>query len=175
MVVGVLPAGFRVLLPGVAEVPEHIDTFHAMRVDWSDADRGGWFIRTIARLREGATVAEAQALVDLARVQGRVLAVSQNYRFYPAPILAAQLMAKRELGPADLVRLEQKDLRPLGFGDGLFGQQAGRFHECLVEVANPFSRQHDFGHGPKCALPLGRRRCRAAARRACEEPCVWRS
>ncbi|MCP4380042.1 MAG: Gfo/Idh/MocA family oxidoreductase [Hyphomicrobiales bacterium] len=63
-----------------------------------------------------STVAEAQALVDLARVQGKVLAVSQNYRFYPAPILAAQLIAKKELGPVDLVSLAFRQHAPdLGY------------------------------------------------------------
>jgi len=64
VVVGVLPQGFRLLLPQVAEVPEHIDTFHAARMDWSDPDRSGWFVRTIARLEAGATVAEAQAQLE---------------------------------------------------------------------------------------------------------------
>jgi len=64
IVVGVLPRGFRLLLPQVAEVPEYIDTFHAARIDWSDPDRSGWFIRTIARLHDGATVAEAQAQLE---------------------------------------------------------------------------------------------------------------
>ena len=89
VVVGVLPAGFRVLLPGVAEVPEHIDTFHAMRVDWSEPDRGGWFIRTIARLREGATVAEAQAQLEaINRTQWENFPIYENAgtHTYVAPL-----------------------------------------------------------------------------------------
>ncbi|WP_421723635.1 Gfo/Idh/MocA family protein [Bauldia sp.] len=63
-----------------------------------------------------STVAEAQALVDLARVQGRVLAVSQNYRFFPAPIAAAQLVAAQDLGPIDFVSLEFRQHAPtLGY------------------------------------------------------------
>jgi predicted dehydrogenase len=44
------------------------------------------------------TVAEAAGLVRLAQERGLVLMVSQNYRFYPAPIAAADLVAAGELG-----------------------------------------------------------------------------
>lgn len=59
-----------------------------------------------------STVAEAQALVDLARAQGKILAVSQNYRSFPAPILAAQLIGKQELGPTDFLRVEFRQYAP---------------------------------------------------------------
>lgn len=39
-----------------------------------------------------ATMAEAQGLVKLAADKNRILAVSQNYRFYPAPRMVAQLV-----------------------------------------------------------------------------------
>jgi predicted dehydrogenase len=45
-----------------------------------------------------ATLAEAVALVALARDRGRVLAVSQNYRYFPAARKAAELVAGRALG-----------------------------------------------------------------------------
>jgi predicted dehydrogenase len=44
------------------------------------------------------TVAEAAGLVRLAAERGRVLMVSQNYRFHPAPIAAADLVAGGTLG-----------------------------------------------------------------------------
>jgi predicted dehydrogenase len=44
------------------------------------------------------TVAEAVGLVRLAEERGLVLMVSQNYRFYPAAIAAAELVAGGSLG-----------------------------------------------------------------------------
>lgn len=44
------------------------------------------------------TMAEARGLVDLARSKGLVLAVSQNYRFYPAAQMVADLAHKGYLG-----------------------------------------------------------------------------
>ncbi|NKB86747.1 MAG: FtsX-like permease family protein [Acidobacteria bacterium] len=64
IVIGVAPAGLRLHFPQVAEVPERIDAFVPMRVDWSAPDRSGWYIRTFARLRAEATVAEAQAQIE---------------------------------------------------------------------------------------------------------------
>jgi predicted dehydrogenase len=45
-----------------------------------------------------ATLSQAKELVRLAEARGLVLMVSQNYRFYPAPIAAADLVAGRSLG-----------------------------------------------------------------------------
>jgi predicted dehydrogenase len=44
------------------------------------------------------SVADAQRLVDLADQQDRVLMVSQNYRFFPAPQVAAQFAADQSVG-----------------------------------------------------------------------------
>ncbi len=52
-----------------------------------------------------STIAEAKALIAIARAEGKLLAVSQNYRYFPAPILAARLLAEQALGPTDLVTL----------------------------------------------------------------------
>jgi predicted dehydrogenase len=51
------------------------------------------------------SVADAQRLVDLADQQARVLMVSQNYRFFPAPQVAAQLAADQTLGAVYAVNL----------------------------------------------------------------------
>ncbi|MEP0323449.1 Gfo/Idh/MocA family protein [Bauldia litoralis] len=59
-----------------------------------------------------STIKEAKALIAIARAQGKLLAVSQNYRFFPAPILAAQLLAEQALGPSDIVRLEFRQHGP---------------------------------------------------------------
>ena len=59
-----------------------------------------------------STMAEARALVELAIEKGRVLAVSQNYRCFPGPILAARILAEGSLGPADHVRLDFRQHGP---------------------------------------------------------------
>lgn len=44
------------------------------------------------------TVAEALALAELAENQSRILMVSQNYRHFPAPLAAAEIVADRRFG-----------------------------------------------------------------------------
>lgn len=53
----------------------------------------------------GPSVAEAQVVVDRAAELGLVLAVSQNYRFYPAPQAVAKIVQSGELGPVSSVTL----------------------------------------------------------------------
>jgi predicted dehydrogenase len=53
-----------------------------------------------------ATMAEARELVALAEAQNRTLMISQNYRFQPAPIAAARLVAEQKLGPVNLVSID---------------------------------------------------------------------
>lgn len=52
------------------------------------------------------TLAEAQQVIDLAERQGRVLMVSQNYRFFPAPQVAAALIRDGSLGAPGFVSLD---------------------------------------------------------------------
>lgn len=59
-----------------------------------------------------STVKQAKELVDIARVQGKTLAVSQNYRYFPAPRKAAEMMAGQDLGPADLISLAFRQYAP---------------------------------------------------------------
>lgn len=58
------------------------------------------------------TIAEARELVDLAAARGLVLMVSQNYRHYPAPLLAADLVARQALGHVSLVGIEFRQHAP---------------------------------------------------------------
>jgi predicted dehydrogenase len=59
-----------------------------------------------------STMSEALELVDLAERQDRILMVSQNYRFYPAPILAADLVARQAVGHVGLVGIEFRQYAP---------------------------------------------------------------
>lgn len=58
------------------------------------------------------TLDEARELVALAEARGLVLMVSQNYRHYPAPRLAAELVARRALGHVSLVGIEFRQHAP---------------------------------------------------------------
>lgn len=53
-----------------------------------------------------STMAQARELVELAEAQSRVLMVSQNYRFQPAPIAVAEFMAARKFGPINQVSID---------------------------------------------------------------------
>jgi len=59
-----------------------------------------------------STVAEARELVELAKARGKLLAVSQNYRFFPAPVLATRLIAEKALGPVDLIDIDFRQHGP---------------------------------------------------------------
>jgi predicted dehydrogenase len=52
------------------------------------------------------TIAQGKELVALARSQGRVLMVSQNYRHQPAAIAAAKLVAEGKFGVMNMVTLD---------------------------------------------------------------------
>jgi predicted dehydrogenase len=53
-----------------------------------------------------STIAQAKELVAVAKANSRVLMVSQNYRFQPAPIAAAELIGAQKFGPVNLVSIE---------------------------------------------------------------------
>lgn len=52
------------------------------------------------------SVAEAQELVELAAEKGLIMAVSQNYRYFPAVRAVMDLMREQTLGPAHTVNLD---------------------------------------------------------------------
>ncbi|HEV7345244.1 MAG TPA: Gfo/Idh/MocA family oxidoreductase [Devosia sp.] len=53
-----------------------------------------------------STIKQAKELVALSNAQGRVLMVSQNYRFQAAPIAAAELIREQKFGPVNLVSID---------------------------------------------------------------------
>lgn len=53
-----------------------------------------------------STMKEAKELVALAEKQSRILMVSQNYRFQPAPIAVAEFMAAQRFGPINQVSID---------------------------------------------------------------------
>jgi putative ABC transport system permease protein len=84
LVVGVLPKSFRLFFPNDASVPANVDVFYAIPVNASEPE-GPAFLHLIGRLREGATVARAQAEADGIARQINALAVRQalsKFRIY---------------------------------------------------------------------------------------------
>jgi len=63
-IVGVLPAGFELLMPAAAALASAPDLWTAMRVDFVNSPRNNVFLRPVGRLREGVTLEQAQAQVD---------------------------------------------------------------------------------------------------------------
>jgi predicted dehydrogenase len=52
------------------------------------------------------TVDEAKRIVDVAKANDRVLMVSQNYRFFPAPIAVADIIRRGELGAVGEIHVD---------------------------------------------------------------------
>ena len=63
-VIGVLDPGFELLLPPELNVETVPDIWNPLRVDFAAGSRINVFLRVIARLKEGVTVAQAQRDVD---------------------------------------------------------------------------------------------------------------
>jgi putative ABC transport system permease protein len=64
-VVGVLPEDFGLLLPAAAATSaEEVDLWGAARIDYANAPRNNVFLRPLGRLRDGATLDQAQAQID---------------------------------------------------------------------------------------------------------------
>lgn len=60
------------------------------------------------------TIGEAQELVDVAARAGLVLAVSQNYRFFPAPRAIAQIVRDGSLGRLHEISIDFRRYSPAG-------------------------------------------------------------
>lgn len=76
------------------------------------------------------TLEQARGLVDLAKTLGRVLAVSQNYRYYPAPQMAHQIIADGILGELRGIKV---DFRRNAHFEGY--AYPGIDHPLLVDMA----------------------------------------
>jgi len=63
VVIGVLPRDFRLLFPDDASVPANVDIFYTTLINASDP-QGPAFLHLVGRLRNGETIAHAQAEAD---------------------------------------------------------------------------------------------------------------
>ena len=99
-VVGVMPAGFDVILPSDASVPPGVEVWTPFRDDLSASPRDLSYIRTIARLRPGSTVAQARS--ELAKIAEGLRAEFREYATQGLGLDAAPLHAEvsRDVRPA---------------------------------------------------------------------------
>jgi predicted permease len=79
IVVGVMPDGFRLMMPPDAAVPDDLEAFQPLNRRYPEGPRGQRYLRVVGRMRPGVAVADAQA--DVARV-GRE--ISAAHAFYGA-------------------------------------------------------------------------------------------
>ncbi len=63
-VVGVLPPGYELLMPPDAGMPTDVDAYSPLRIDLASGPRDNQWLRVIARLAPGTTLAAAQAEMD---------------------------------------------------------------------------------------------------------------
>jgi putative ABC transport system permease protein len=64
IVIGILPADFRIYLPAYAGMPTNIDAWRVMPIDFSTTPRDGEFLTVISRLKPEVTLEQAQAEMD---------------------------------------------------------------------------------------------------------------
>ncbi len=81
----------------------------------------------------GPTLADAVEVVRRAHASGRSLAINQNYRFHPAPRLAARLVADGEIG--EVVAVEIDFRRPLIRRQDVLDRHRGIDHPLLVDMS----------------------------------------
>ena len=78
------------------------------------------------------SVAEAEELVALADARGLTVAVSQNYRFFPAVRAVQQIVAERTYGDLHAVAL---DFRQMSGADGVVGPHHALDEPLLVDMS----------------------------------------
>lgn len=77
VVVGVMPVGFRLMMPPDAAVPDDLEAWQLLNRRYAEGPRGQRYLRVIGRMRPGVHAADAVA--DVARV-GRE--ISAQHAFY---------------------------------------------------------------------------------------------
>jgi len=97
------------------------------------------------------TLAEARALVRTAEAQERLLMVSQNYRFYRAPRLAARLLAEAHFGACDSVALD-------------FRRHAPSMGHAYYDFADPLVADMSIHHFDLMRMVLGSEARRVSCR-----------
>ncbi|MGH8223808.1 MAG: ABC transporter permease [Woeseiaceae bacterium] len=77
-IIGVLPRGFRLLLPPAAGVASDPEIWVPTRVDFAAAPRNNVFLQMVGRMRQGVTVAQAQEEINA--ITGRLVELEPSLR-----------------------------------------------------------------------------------------------
>jgi putative ABC transport system permease protein len=109
-VVGVLPAGFKLIFPEGASVPPSVDVYIPFQWDLAKQSRDQGYIRIIGRLRDGTTVRQGQAELDNIAAQLR-----SEFREYSEQNLGLQALSLQ----GDVARNARPSLLVLFAGTGL--------------------------------------------------------
>ena len=95
VVVGILPREFRLYMPSGVSMDTDLDAWTPLRVPYATSPREGAYLKLVARLRPGATIAQAQADVDLIAQSLR-----QRFTFHEAANLRARLLPMHDAAVA---------------------------------------------------------------------------
>src|SRR4051794_8246 len=79
-VIGVMPAGFRLMMPPDASVPDDLQAYQVLNpIVYTRAPRGQHYLRVVGRMRPGVTVAQARREID-----GITAQISREFAEYGA-------------------------------------------------------------------------------------------
>jgi putative ABC transport system permease protein len=79
-VIGVLPAGFRLMMPPDASVPDDLQAYQVLNpIVYTRAPRGQHYLRVVGRMRPGVTVAQARR-----EIEGIAAQISREFVDYGA-------------------------------------------------------------------------------------------
>jgi hypothetical protein len=109
-VVGVLPAGFKLIFPEGASVPPSVGVYVPFQWDLAKQSRDQGYIRVIGRLRDGTTMRQGQAELDNIAAQLR-----SEFREYSEQNLGLQALSLQ----GDVARNARPSLLVLFAGTGL--------------------------------------------------------
>jgi putative ABC transport system permease protein len=97
-VIGVLPADFRLIFPNDASVPPNVEVFESIPVGPWQAE-GPAFLHVVGRLRNGATLAAAQAEMNSAAAQINKLGGRASMGNFTVSVFPLQADTVREVRP----------------------------------------------------------------------------
>jgi predicted permease len=98
MVIGVLPADFRLIFPDDASVPPNVEVFESIPVGPWQAD-GPAFLHVIGRLHNGATLAAVQSEMNSAAAQINKLGGRASLANFTVSVFPLQADTVREIRP----------------------------------------------------------------------------
>jgi len=102
-VVGVLPAGFALMVPQEALVPGNVDVWVPYAEDYAKKDRDSHGLTLIARMKKGVTLAQAQE--EMNGIAGRLYEQYYKHTGFEVKVVSLQGDLVKKMRPALLVLL----------------------------------------------------------------------